>query len=96
MEPQILNSAKTICQQDVRRLLPRCWFDAEHCATGIKALRAYRRQWRPGGPGSGPLHDWTSHGADALRYAATGFRPVAATVDGCRRARTRYNMFGED
>ena len=80
----------------VRRLLPRCWFDAEHCATGIKALRAYRRQWRPGGPGSGPLHDWTSHGADALRYAATGFRPVAATVDGCRRARTRYNMFGED
>lgn len=80
----------------VRRLLPRCWFDAEHCATCIKALRAYRRQWRPGGPGSGPLHDWTSHGADALRYAATGFRPVAATVDGCRRARTRYNMFGED
>jgi hypothetical protein len=83
----------------VRRLLPRCWFDAAHCAVGIKALRAYRRQWRPGGGpsgGRGPLHDWASHGADALRYAATGFRPAAPASGGCRRARTSYDMFGEN
>ena len=25
---------------------------------------------------SGPLHDGSSHAADALRYAVTGFRPL--------------------
>lgn len=80
----------------VRRRLPRCWFDASFCAAGIKALRAYRRQWRPGqqAAGSGPLHDWTSHAADALRYAATGFRPPQDTHGGQRRAKTHYDVFG--
>ena len=27
----------------VRMILPRCWFDAERCAAGIKALRHYRQ-----------------------------------------------------
>lgn len=88
-----------------RRLLPRLWFDARHCAGGIRALRAYRRRWRPHQPGlsgqsgggaalSGPLHDWTSHAADALRYAATGFRPGAEAAHAPGRARTDYNVFG--
>jgi hypothetical protein len=29
----------------VRLLLPRCWFDAEKCARGLKALGQYRREW---------------------------------------------------
>lgn len=79
-----------------RRRIPRLWFDAEHCARGIKALRAYRRQWRRRGEASGPLHDWTSHAADALRYAATGFRPSApAGTAAPARARTGYDIFGE-
>lgn len=79
-----------------RRRIPRLWFDAEHCAPGIKALRAYRRQWRRRGEASGPLHDWTSHAADALRYAATGFRPSAAAGTAAPgRARTGYDIFGE-
>lgn len=79
-----------------RRRIPRLWFDAEHCARGIKALRAYRRQWRRHGEASGPLHDWTSHAADALRYAATGFRPdMAAGTAAPARARTGYDVFGE-
>ena len=79
-----------------RRRIPRLWFDAEHCAQGIRALRAYRRQWRRGSDAQGPLHDWTSHAADALRYAATGFRPdLAAGAPAPGRARTGYDIFGD-
>jgi phage terminase large subunit len=60
--------------QAVRALLPRCWFDAEKCARGVEALRNYRRafdislgHFRPT-----PVHDWSSHGADAFRYLAVG------------------------
>lgn len=58
----------------VRRALPRLWFDSRHCAAGLAALRSYRRQWRPRQEqfSSGPLHDGSSHAADALRYAVTG------------------------
>ena len=78
-----------------RRALPRLWFDATHCARGIKALRAYRRQWRPRGegPSGGPLHDWASHAADALRYAVTGFRPAQPPARP-GRAHTSYDIFG--
>lgn len=58
----------------VRTLLPRCWFDEEKTKPGLEALKQYRREWdermktfRPR-----PMHDWTSHAADALRYLATG------------------------
>jgi phage terminase large subunit len=59
----------------VRRMLDQCWFDAERCGRGIEALKQYRREyddklkdWK-----LRPLHDWTSHAADALRTFATGF-----------------------
>ena len=60
--------------QAARSIIARCWFDEEDCARGIEALRQYRREfderlktWR-----GRPLHDWTSHGADAFRYLAVG------------------------
>lgn len=59
----------------VRMIFDRCWFDAKRCERGLEALRSYRRDYdeklklyRPK-----PLHDWTSHGADAFRYFAAGF-----------------------
>jgi hypothetical protein len=55
-----------------RVMLPKCWFDATKCARGIEALKLYRSAFddmfgvlRPG-----PVHDWTSHAADAFRYLA--------------------------
>jgi hypothetical protein len=58
--------------QAVRALLPKAWFDAERCQQGLEALRQYRseyddrlRTFKPR-----PLHDWTSHAADAMRYGA--------------------------
>ena len=60
----------------VRLLLPRCWFDAEKCARGLEALRHYRCEWdeRRQAFRERPLHDWSSHAADAFRYLAMGLR----------------------
>lgn len=60
----------------VRRLVPKCRFDSARCETGIEALRHYRREFndRAGSFMSRPVHDWTSHSADAFRYFAVGFR----------------------
>ena len=61
--------------QAVRSMIGRTWFDADKCERGVEALRQYRREfddklktWR-----GRPLHDWTSHGADAMRYLAIGY-----------------------
>lgn len=62
----------------VRLVLNRCWFDQDKCARGIEALTQYRTAWDEGRKvfRATPLHDWTSHGADALRYLFTGMRKV--------------------
>lgn len=61
-----------------RLLIPRCWFDSEKCARGIEALRQYRAEWddKLKTLRSRPLHDWTSHPADAFRYLAMGIKPA--------------------
>jgi phage terminase large subunit len=75
----------------VRRMLDRTFIDAERCIRGLEALRQYRREWditlkdwR-----ARPLHDWSSHGADALRTFAAGFDdppPKRKTTDRQRRS----------
>ena len=58
-----------------RMLFPRCWFDADKCRRGLEALQGYR--WTPRdtlkNPTGKPLpvHDWSSHGADAFRGLAS-------------------------
>jgi hypothetical protein len=49
----------------VRVILPSCEFDAGPCAEGLKALRAYRREWNEEYSTwrDKPRHDWASHGA---------------------------------
>jgi hypothetical protein len=56
----------------VRVLLPRMRFDQAGCKDGIACLRQYRADWDPVKKigTKKPLHDWTSHGADALRTYA--------------------------
>ena len=63
----------------VRRLIPRMWIDADKCAAGLSAVRDYREKIDPKRRVSmGPLHDWTSHGEDALRYLATAYEEPRA------------------
>ena len=57
-----------------RMLISRMWFDEVRCATGLDALRQYReKRDEKRGINLGPLHDWSSHSADAFRYLCMGF-----------------------
>lgn len=61
-----------------RQIIPRSWFDAELCATGLKALRNYRYEWNEEHAvfRTEPLHDWASHGSSAFRCGS-----MAAQLD---------------
>jgi len=66
--------------ETVRRMLPRTWIDATRCDTGLRAVREYREKVDPKRKVSfGPLHDWTSHSADALRYLMTAYEEPTAS-----------------
>jgi len=64
--------------QQVRSLLDRCWFDEQKCEKGIDCLINYSRDYDENGKTwrSRPRHDWSSHGADAFRYLAVGYREL--------------------
>jgi phage terminase large subunit len=66
--------------QAVRMLLPTCYFDKGKCKDGIEALRMYRREYDDKRQEFrvNPLHDWTSHYADAIRYYAVGHHDKVA------------------
>jgi hypothetical protein len=77
IRPRVINAHKLEDGIDqVRLLLPRCWFDAEKCARGLEALRHYRSDWDAQRQDfrAGPRHDWSSHAADAFRYLAMGLQ----------------------
>jgi len=59
-----------------RTFMPRCVFDLEKCYDGIEALRNYAREWdeRLKKYKDKPSADIYSHGADAFRYLAIGYR----------------------
>lgn len=58
-----------------RIVLPRCWFDAERCDLGLKALRHYHAIVDTKRDDlKGPEHDWSSHAADAFRYFAVTWK----------------------
>ena len=59
---------------NVRAILNRCWFDANKCGKGLIALENYKKEWddRHGCWKSQPLHNASSHGADAFRTLANG------------------------
>lgn len=74
----------------VREEFPSCYFDELNCATGIKHLDNYRKEWneRLGVWRNHPRHDEASNGADAFRQFAQGYKPVAG---GKKIERTRSN-----
>jgi phage terminase large subunit len=62
--------------EQVRNILGQCWFDEKNCEKGISALRSYRKEYdeKKKTFKNNPLHDWSSHGADAFRMFAMGKR----------------------
>ena len=73
-----------------RRLFPQMWFDEEKCSGGLGALAWYHeKRDEERNIGLGPLHDWSSNGADAFGLGAVSHelltkekakRPVPLTV----------------
>lgn len=62
----------------VRALLNRVWFDERKAAPLIKALENYRQEWDHTKQvyKLNPLHDWSSHYADAMRYLAISIKKL--------------------
>lgn len=69
-----------------REMLQYCWFDESRTEAGRKALENYKREWNEKHAcyQSSPLHDWTSHGADAFRTMAVAWKMgrISATAAG--------------
>jgi phage terminase large subunit len=61
-----------------RTIIPRCYFDTKRCNILVEALRQYRKDYDDKRKvyRDKPLHDWTSHAADAFRYLALGTRDL--------------------
>jgi phage terminase large subunit len=66
-----------------RETLARTRFDKTLCHDGIEALKQYRSEWdetrkvmKPT-----PLHDWTSHAADAFRYLSMAWKAPVKPVE---------------
>ena len=82
--------------QAARRILPNCWFNKDKTRVGVECLQNYRRVFneKTNSFQNRPLHDWSSHAADAFRYLALGMdtagngqrtdwsKPFETTVDG--------------
>jgi len=64
-----------------RTVIPRCYFDEKRCSLLIEALRQYRKDYDEKNKvyKTRPLHDWSSHAADAFRYLALGTRDKVKT-----------------
>lgn len=62
--------------ENVRGLLPLVWIDEEKCERLLEALRQYQKEWDEKNKiyKNKPLHNWTSHGADAMRTWANSRR----------------------
>jgi len=62
----------------VTMLLNRCWIDTDHCKNLIDALRHYHRKYIDKNRmfRSKPVHDWSSHACDAMRYLAVGLQEL--------------------
>jgi hypothetical protein len=80
--------------QAARALFPRVWFDAEKTRRLIDCLANYKQEWIEARQtfGTKPLHDGYSHGADAFRYLAMGYRDELRP-SGQTHARTEFNLF---
>lgn len=80
LQPRIVgrSAAKQEAIEAARKVFANCDFDEGECATGIKRLRHYRKEWDDAREiwKNNPRHDANSHGADGFMTFATGYQPV--------------------
>lgn len=82
-----------------RKYLPRCFIDSKKCEYAIKCLEGYRKTFNEKTQcySDTPLHDYTSHCADAFRYL---FQSVENYQDGTNYSLEKHRelkrKFGRD
>jgi phage terminase large subunit len=78
-----------------RNLLPKCWFDKEATAHGVNSLKMYRKEWDDEKQvfKNRPLHDFSSHAADAFRTLAVGIKDLTKKKKVQQYAITEYDPF---
>jgi len=66
-----------------RTVFSRCLFDQQKCGEGLQSLRHYRYDVDPETKqfSGRPLHDWSSHAADAFRYFAVAIEDDRPAVN---------------
>lgn len=69
-------------EQALRATLPRCWFNETRCEKGIEALRSYHYKYDEDKKifSREPVHDWSSHAADAGELMARMWRERIVTT----------------
>jgi phage terminase large subunit len=79
----------------LRMLFPRLWFDEVRAKPLLEALQHYRRSYNQKLQEftSSPVHDWSSHCADAMRYLAVSLKPVK--TDDARRSLQQQMEWGQ-
>ena len=78
--------------ENVRKVLTKVWIDEKKCVKLIKVLESYRQEFdsvRKVYKGR-PLHDWSSHGASAMRYLATALPKCKTDGDSAERLEKNY------
>ena len=83
-----------------RRLFSRLWIDENRCKQGLECISQYRYEYddKRGVFRDKPVHDWSSHCADAFRHIAMGWHDRLAMPDrndlgGTVQANTDWSMF---
>jgi hypothetical protein len=63
-----------------RKTLTECWFDMVRCEKGLEALHSYHFPWdeKLRKLGDVPVHDWSSHDADAFEVLGQVWQPLRA------------------
>jgi len=81
-----------------RRAIPRCWFDRGKCEDGLDALRNYHKEYDEVKEcfSNTPVHDWSSHYADAFRTFAVGCRMSSSAPTVAVRAVIAFDPFNYD
>jgi len=91
--------AKSEGHDAVRRLFSRLWIDDVRAEHGLNCLSSYQYEWddKKGIFKTQPLHDWASHGADALQTLGLGWTDSMVSNSKPRPTQTmqvKFNVFG--